>query len=97
MKNLVYYLDAPGGSFTPTEEEIGDPLDLLRAVSRSKIGSKATCVLIRDGRIAAVEEVEKAIGMLDAINQTIQDCEANWIRQNQPQIWEKTSKNLPLR
>jgi len=25
MKNLVYYLDQPGGSFTPTEEEIGDP------------------------------------------------------------------------
>ncbi|MEE2640450.1 MAG: alcohol dehydrogenase catalytic domain-containing protein [Planctomycetota bacterium] len=25
MKNLVYYLDAPGGNFIPTEEEIGDP------------------------------------------------------------------------
>jgi L-iditol 2-dehydrogenase len=25
VKNLVYYLDAPGGRFTPTEEEIGDP------------------------------------------------------------------------
>jgi len=25
MKNLVYYLNAPGGSFTPTEENIDDP------------------------------------------------------------------------
>lgn len=25
MKNLVYYLDKPSGSFTATEEEIGDP------------------------------------------------------------------------
>ncbi len=25
MKNLVYYLDKPMGSFTPTEEEIGEP------------------------------------------------------------------------
>jgi len=25
MKNLVYYLDKPGGTFTPVEEEIGDP------------------------------------------------------------------------
>ena len=25
MKNLAYYLDGPGGSFTPREEEIGDP------------------------------------------------------------------------
>ena len=25
MKNLVYYLDKPGGTFVPTEEEIGEP------------------------------------------------------------------------
>lgn len=25
MKNLVYYLDKPGGAFTPTEEEMGEP------------------------------------------------------------------------
>lgn len=25
MKNLSYYLDKPGGTFTPTEEEIGEP------------------------------------------------------------------------
>ncbi|MEI6875573.1 MAG: alcohol dehydrogenase catalytic domain-containing protein, partial [Spirochaetota bacterium] len=25
MKNLVYYLDGPGGAFHPTEEDIGDP------------------------------------------------------------------------
>ncbi len=25
MKNIVYYLDTPGGTFTPTIEEIGEP------------------------------------------------------------------------
>ncbi|MCX7677693.1 MAG: FGGY-family carbohydrate kinase [Spirochaetes bacterium] len=38
----------------------------------------------------------KATGMLEAMEQTIRDAECNWIRQNQPEIWEKTHKFLLL-
>lgn len=38
----------------------------------------------------------KAINMLDALEHTIRDSEANWIRQNQPEIWDKTDKFLFL-
>jgi sugar (pentulose or hexulose) kinase len=38
----------------------------------------------------------KAVNLLDAIKYTITECEANWIRQNQPDIWEKTYKYLLL-
>lgn len=38
----------------------------------------------------------KAVGMLEAMEHTIRDAESNWIRQNQPAIWEKTHKLLFL-
>jgi len=38
----------------------------------------------------------KALNYLDLAEGVVQDCEANWIRQNQPQIWEKTHKYLFL-
>ncbi len=34
--------------------------------------------------------------MLEAVEHTIRDGECNWIRQNQPEIWEKTHKYLLL-
>lgn len=38
----------------------------------------------------------KSVGMLDAAVYTIKECDANWIRQNQPDIWGKTYKYLFL-
>lgn len=38
----------------------------------------------------------KAVNMLDAIHHTIEEAEGNWIRQNQPDTWEKTHKFLLL-
>jgi sugar (pentulose or hexulose) kinase len=40
--------------------------------------------------------VLKAIRLLDRIEGAVQNCEANWIRQNQPDIWSKTHKYLLL-
>ena len=37
-----------------------------------------------------------SIGMLETVKHVIKDCEANWIRQNQKDIWEKTDKFLFL-
>ncbi|PKL39111.1 MAG: carbohydrate kinase [Spirochaetae bacterium HGW-Spirochaetae-1] len=36
----------------------------------------------------------KAIGMYDSAMHTVRECEINWIRQNQPEIWDKTHKFL---
>ncbi len=57
-----------------------------------------------DQRKAAVENwpgpamtmALRAIGMHYTVLHVIQECEANWIRQNQPEIWEKTYKYLFL-
>lgn len=38
----------------------------------------------------------KAMGLWDRVDGAVQSCEANWIRQNQPDIWEKTYKYLLL-
>lgn len=38
----------------------------------------------------------KTAGMLEALEHTIRDGECNWIRQNQPDIWDKTHKFLLL-
>lgn len=35
-----------------------------------------------------------ALGILEPVLHTIRDCELNWIRQNQPQVWERTYKFL---
>lgn len=37
-----------------------------------------------------------SIGMLETVKHVIRDCEANWIRQNQKEIWDKTDKFLFL-
>ncbi len=37
-----------------------------------------------------------SIGMLETVKHVIRDCEANWIRQNQKDIWENTDKFLFL-
>jgi sugar (pentulose or hexulose) kinase len=36
------------------------------------------------------------LNLLDAVNYSITECESNWIKQNQPDIWEKTYKYLFL-
>jgi sugar (pentulose or hexulose) kinase len=36
------------------------------------------------------------LNLLDAVNYSITECESNWIRQNQPDIWEKTYKYVFL-
>src|SRR6056297_2201826 len=38
----------------------------------------------------------KAVNMLDAVEYFITEAEANWIRQNQPDVWDKTHKFLFL-
>lgn len=38
----------------------------------------------------------KLIKMFDPLVHTYKECEANWIRQNQPEIWDKTDKYLLL-
>ena len=38
----------------------------------------------------------KAVRMFESVVYTIRESEANWIRQNQPKIWEKTDKFLFL-
>jgi sugar (pentulose or hexulose) kinase len=45
---------------------------------------------------SALRPVLKAIKLLDTIEGAIQDCEANWISQQQPDIWDKTHKYLYL-
>ncbi|MBN1363903.1 MAG: FGGY-family carbohydrate kinase [Syntrophaceae bacterium] len=40
--------------------------------------------------------VLKTVKLLDTVEGVIQDCEANWICQQQPDIWEKTHKYLVL-
>lgn len=40
--------------------------------------------------------VMKTVKLLDTLEGAIQDCDANWIRQQQPEIWEKTYKYLVL-
>ncbi len=37
-----------------------------------------------------------AMNLLEAVNYSITECEANWIIQNQPEIWDKTHKFLFL-
>ncbi|HQO03123.1 MAG TPA: FGGY-family carbohydrate kinase [Spirochaetota bacterium] len=38
----------------------------------------------------------RAINILGTVEYAIRECEANWIQQNQPDIWEKTHKYLFL-
>lgn len=45
---------------------------------------------------AAARPLLKAAGLLDTIEEAFATCEANWIRQNQPEIWAKTHKYLLL-
>ncbi len=57
-----------------------------------------------DQRKAQVENWPKGItkaalkvaGLYESVAYAIGECEANWIRQNQPEIWEKTDKFLLL-
>jgi sugar (pentulose or hexulose) kinase len=44
----------------------------------------------------AVRTLLKAVGQLEQVDAVAGMCEANWIRQNQPDIWEKTHKYLLL-
>jgi sugar (pentulose or hexulose) kinase len=38
----------------------------------------------------------RALGLLERVEGVVENCEANWIRQHQPDIWEKTHKYLLL-
>ncbi len=38
----------------------------------------------------------KAVNLLERVEGVVENCESNWIRQNQPEIWEKTHKYLLL-
>ncbi len=40
--------------------------------------------------------VLKSVNLLDTLENVTQECEANWICQHQPDIWEKTHKYLVL-
>lgn len=40
--------------------------------------------------------VLRTVKLLDTLESAIQECESNWIYQNQPDIWEKTYKYLLL-
>lgn len=42
------------------------------------------------------KSILKIINLQDAIEYTISECESNWIRQNQPDIWSNTYKYLFL-
>jgi sugar (pentulose or hexulose) kinase len=44
----------------------------------------------------ALRPVLKAVNLLDTLESVIKDCEANWICQEQPDIWKKTHKFLTL-
>ena len=44
----------------------------------------------------ALRPVLKTVKLLDTLEGVIQECEANWICQQQPDIWEKTYKYLVL-
>jgi sugar (pentulose or hexulose) kinase len=44
----------------------------------------------------ALRPVLKTIKLLDTVEEVIQNCEANWMCQQQPDIWEKTHKYLYL-
>jgi sugar (pentulose or hexulose) kinase len=44
----------------------------------------------------ALRPVLKTINLLDTVEEVIQNCEANWMCQQQPDIWEKTYKYLYL-
>ena len=44
----------------------------------------------------ALRPVLKTVKLLDTLESVIQECEANWICQQQPDIWEKTHKYLVL-
>jgi sugar (pentulose or hexulose) kinase len=44
----------------------------------------------------ALRPVLKAVNLLDTLEGVIKDCEANWICQEQPDIWKKTHKFLTL-
>jgi sugar (pentulose or hexulose) kinase len=45
---------------------------------------------------AYLKYILKAINMYDTAIYTIMECEANWIAQNQPEIWDRTYKFLFL-
>lgn len=45
---------------------------------------------------SVLRPVLKAVKLHDFIDGIICDCEANWIRQNQPDLWDKTHKYLLL-
>ncbi len=44
----------------------------------------------------ALKPVLKAVGLLETLEGVIKECEANWVCQNQPDIWKKTHKFLHL-
>ncbi|HPB15648.1 MAG TPA: FGGY family carbohydrate kinase, partial [Smithellaceae bacterium] len=44
----------------------------------------------------ALRPMIKTVKLLETLEGAIQDCDANWIRQQQPEIWEKTYKYLVL-
>lgn len=43
-----------------------------------------------------VKPLLKTMGLWERLDNAAQNCEANWVRQNQPDIWEKTHKYLLL-
>jgi len=40
--------------------------------------------------------VFKLIGMTDAINQTRKQCKINWMKENEPEVWDKTAYYLQI-
>ncbi len=51
---------------------------------------------VRNHLPVLLKPILKAINFLDVAERAIRDCEANWIAQNEPQLWGKTHKYLFL-
>ncbi len=71
-------------------DESGDPLrpavtwmDQRKAKNKARIGT---------GRRLALS----AVGMYEPVRVVERECKLNWIRQNEPQLWEKTHKVLQV-
>lgn len=45
---------------------------------------------------SAARPLLRAAKLLDRVQGVVENCESNWIRQNQPEIWDKTHKYLLL-
>ena len=77
MKNLVYYLDQPGGTFTPTEEEIGEPGPGEIRLKTSKTSVCQSDVVIYKHGLPRIKQwpaivLHEASGVVDAVGEGVE-------------------------